>query len=203
MRRDRYDPFLDFYRPQRQGPWREPLTAPAREVPAHRPPAALQSNRTAPDEEKAQLRKEAEDLRAEMKALSARYLELQQDFDRYREKHQTAVADAVREGREQMLMDLVEVADDLERAVTSNPDRESAWFQGNLAILQRMMALLQRHGVERVGEVGDPFDPRVHEAVGTAPSTRWPAGTVIEVHQVGYRSSQGLLRPARVVVARS
>ncbi|MBW2253658.1 MAG: nucleotide exchange factor GrpE [Deltaproteobacteria bacterium] len=201
MRRDRHDPFFDPYREQRQSPLSGDRVG--RVVPARRPPVPQQSTRPAPDEETEQIRKAAATQRTEMKALSARYVELQQDFDRYREKQRDAVADAAREAREQMLMELAEVADDLERSIASNPDRESAWYEGNLAILQRTMALLKRHGVERLGEVGAPFDPRVHEAVGTAPSSQWADGTVIAVHRIGYRSPQRLLRPARVVVARS
>jgi molecular chaperone GrpE len=192
MRRNRYDPFFDPYREQRQSP--------RRDVPTGR---ASVTARAAPDDNEAPLRKEADTLRADLKALSARYLELQQDFDRYREKQRNAVAEAAREAREQMLMELVEVVDDLERSIASNPDRESAWFQGNLAIYQRTMALLQRHGVERLGAVGEPFDPRMHEAVGMVPSKQWADGMVVEVHRIGYRSSHGLLRPARVVVAKS
>jgi molecular chaperone GrpE len=61
-------------------------------------------------------------------------------------------------------------------------------------------ALLKRAGVEEVEDVGSPFDPTVHEAIHMQPSDE-PEGTVVAVVERGYRQSERVLRPARVVVS--
>ena len=66
-----------------------------------------------------------------------------------------------------------------------------------------LKAALTRAGIESFSPLGEQFDPSVHEAVATAPQQPGgrPSGTVVEVYQDGYRLGEGILRPARVVVA--
>lgn len=94
---------------------------------------------------------------------------------------------------------LGEVLDDLARAVAAQPDRSSAWYQGHVAILGRVRSLLRQAGAREVGCAGEPFDPHLHEAVGTAAG---PPGAVIRVERVGLQLDDGtLVRPALVTVA--
>lgn len=94
---------------------------------------------------------------------------------------------------------LGEVLDDLARAVAAAPDRDSPWYQGHVAILGRTRSLLRQAGAREFGRSGEPFDPAVHEAVGTAPGV---PGAVVSVARVGLRLDDGtLVRPARVIVA--
>ena len=65
-----------------------------------------------------------------------------------------------------------------------------------------LQATLGKLGVERFGEVGDPFDPEQHEALAHEPSPDVAPEHVAKVVRPGYRSGDKLLRPAQVVVAR-
>ena len=68
---------------------------------------------------------------------------------------------------------------------------------------RQILGVLQRRGVAPFGARGEPFDPRVHEAVGTVTDPGLPEGTVAGVERAGYRDQSGaVLRPASVVVAR-
>jgi molecular chaperone GrpE len=71
-------------------------------------------------------------------------------------------------------------------------------------MLERAIStLLTENGVRKVGTPGEPFRPEEHEAVGeAAPNERAPEGHIAEVVQLGYAFPGGLLRPAKVVVAR-
>ena len=62
-------------------------------------------------------------------------------------------------------------------------------------------SLLAGHGVEEIEAAGQAFDPNVHEAVAQVPSAEHPDGAVVEVVEKGYRISDHVLRPSRVVVA--
>ena len=73
--------------------------------------------------------------------------------------------------------------------------------QGIQAIYRNLLAVLDRHGVTRFNSVGEAFDPRFHDAIGTVDSDEMKPGTVAEEIQSGYRWGDELLRPARVRVA--
>jgi len=102
-----------------------------------------------------------------------------------------------------VLLEMVAVLDDLERAVAS-ADAASSWAQGVALVAQRIRDFLARQGVTPEDPLGAPFDPSFHEALleldapeGTAP------GTVVQVVHKGYRRGARALRTARVVVART
>ncbi len=86
-------------------------------------------------------------------------------------------------------------------------DRESwekvdaTWRTGVERIYGQLKGVLAEHGVEPFGETGEPFDPRRHEPVTTVPTAEAAAdNTVAQVIQRGYRTSESILRPARVTV---
>jgi molecular chaperone GrpE len=89
--------------------------------------------------------------------------------------------------------------DDLERALQHAEGQPSAIVDGLRVILSQAHALLSRLGYPRFDDVGEPFDPLRHEAVGTIPADA-EAGTVVAAVRPGY-GSEVLLRPARVIVA--
>ena len=76
-------------------------------------------------------------------------------------------------------------------------------LQGVRLVRTELKAALARAGIESFCPLGERFDPSLHEAVATAaqPPGGAPSGTVVEVYQDGYRLGEGILRPARVVVA--
>jgi molecular chaperone GrpE len=100
--------------------------------------------------------------------------------------------------------DLLDVADNLTRALATMPETTEepgrTMREGVAMTEAQLLAVFERHGVKRVGAAGDRFDPNVHQAVTTLPSER-PAGTVAEVLQHGYTLSERILRAAMVAVS--
>lgn len=132
---------------------------------------------------------------------SDRLTRLAADFDNYRRHREQDLQRARDDGRIEVLDDLIATADLLRASVQANPDRTSSWYTGHVAILRSMDTAIAKRGVEILGEPGQPFDPRLHEAIGTTPSEH-PADTVSAVQRPGYRLASGrLLRPAQVVVS--
>jgi molecular chaperone GrpE len=113
--------------------------------------------------------------------------------------------EAVRGSEDRILLDLIEVLDDLERALAAlTPEQAAeAWPQGVALTAQRMRDALARRGVVVVECVGRPFDPVYHEALLEVPAPEGVApGAVVQEVQKGYRRGERALRAARVVVAR-
>ena len=124
------------------------------------------------------------------------------DFDNFRKRTRRELEEAQRKGLEKALLELLPVADNLERAVSAaqgTTDVQSI-VEGVRMVLRFYEDALGRLGVERVGSVGQPFDPGLHEAVQQVPSDS-PVGTVVTEMAPGYKLGGKLLRPAVVAVA--
>ena len=109
---------------------------------------------------------------------------------------------ARRDGRRAALLPLLPVLDTLERALaagSTDPD----FYEGVAATHRLFLTALREAGAEPVESVGQPFDPKVHEAVATVPPSGVEPGTVVREIRRGWRLGDELLRPAQVVVAAS
>lgn len=105
--------------------------------------------------------------------------------------------------------DVLSIADNLERAVTSIPVevRKSAGAVKTLVdgielIEKEMLNVLEKHGVRKLNPVGERFDPNFHEALFEVPDPILPSGTVSQVVEPGYSLGSRPLRAAKVGIAR-
>lgn len=99
---------------------------------------------------------------------------------------------------------LLDVADNLERALQATPSEEpalKALHEGVSLTHKLFVDTLKRFGVEPVDPLGEPFNPELHQAVSTQASATAEPNSVTAVFQKGYTLSGRLLRPAMVVVA--
>lgn len=133
------------------------------------------------------------DLVAEYRDRAARAEAELQNFRTRVERDRQANREAV---IAEVLRSLLPVMDDLDRAET----------HGDLAgtplelVAQKLRTTFERYGVARVGVVGEPFDPAIHEAVVRLPSPEATSDTVADVIEGGYALGERLIRPAKVAV---
>jgi molecular chaperone GrpE len=136
---------------------------------------------------------------------ATRYKYLQADFENFRRRTEREKESASRQTRARLLQELLPIyeafhfaRDAFERLPPHDPLR-----QGLDLLHREWQRFLKHEGVEAVARPGEAFLPEVHEAVGEVPvSEEHPEGTLVEVVQQGYRFFGGLLRPAKVIVAR-
>jgi molecular chaperone GrpE len=134
--------------------------------------------------------------------LDDRYKRALADLDNYRKRSAREVERQVAENSERMARDWLDAVDSVERALAVEMPPENPMAEGLRAVLEQMEAILDRYGVSRVGEVGEPFDPERHEAVGVRESDEDPERTVVDVVRSGYTIGDRLLRPAQVIVSK-
>jgi len=138
-----------------------------------------------------------------------RALRLQAEMATFRRRQQRLAQVEARAGQAALLQDILVVADNLDRALSAA--REPSQEQGHVdrliegveltkSSLERMLA---KYGLERIEANGMSFDPAWHEAVHVVPANAFGVepGTIVQVLEAGYRSQDGLFRPAKVVVA--
>ena len=149
---------------------------------------------------------ETEKLKAERDALLDRLARLQAEFDNARKR-------AVREQQEfrefaaaDVIKNFLPILDSFERALKAGGDSNSNSndFRNGIELIYRQFQdALQKIGVQPIVSVGQPFDPRVHEAVEMVDTTEVPDHHVLDELQRGYKYKERLLRPAMVRVARN
>jgi molecular chaperone GrpE len=126
---------------------------------------------------------------------------LKAEFDNYRKRTERDRQVVVVGAQSEVVRGLLPVMDNLERAVAALGARGEEIVAGLEMVRGQLAALLAGHGVEEIEAGGRQFDPNVHEAVAQVPSDEHRDGAVIEVIEKGYRISDQVLRPSRVVVA--
>jgi len=116
-----------------------------------------------------------------------------------------AMADAARRAaREKMsiIEDIIPVLDSFDMAAGSESWAEvSDGFRTGMEQVQsQLLDVLARHGIERFGKIGEQFDPRLHEAVQEVEDVAGAQQSIIKILRYGYRTENGILRPAQVFV---
>jgi molecular chaperone GrpE len=150
------------------------------------------------------LESKVEAARASETQLRDQLLRLAAEFDNYRKRSLREAEAAARARTDALVSDLLEVLDNFERGLQADVDGNGAraFREGMELVYKRMREILARHGVEEIYPEGDEFDPRLHEAIHAAEEPGVPPNRVLQVAQKGYRISDRLLRPARVVVSK-
>ena len=143
-------------------------------------------------------------LETERNEMRDRMLRIAAEFDNYKKRVRREQTDSDSKARESILRDFLEVVDNLERAVAAvqgTPDIK-ALQQGVDLVLRLFQNKLERYDVKPLEAKGQPFDPRLHDAISQVPTAEAPPGSVLSEVQKGYRiGGDRLLRPALVVVA--
>lgn len=125
---------------------------------------------------------------------------VQADFDNFRRRNSAVRAEAYEDGKRDTVKELLPVLDNIERALTSAGEEESALKTGVEMVHRGLMETLKRMGVEAIDRLGDPFDPELENAVLQGGEDEGEPGTVCAVLQKGYRLGNRVLRHAMVKV---
>lgn len=143
---------------------------------------------------------ELEQLRRESEQRLDGWRRAQADYENLKRRSAQEVRDRVDAAQSAIFADLINLADDFERALSDDAAAEGeseSWRQGIELIRQKLLASLERHGVSPIAAAGVPFDPNYHEAIGKAPG---PEGEVVVERRRGYLLNSRVLRASQVLV---
>lgn len=144
-----------------------------------------------------------EAITAEVTELRDRYARLQAEWDNYRKRTQTERESERVRASENLVMDLLPLLDDLERAIkhARETGEGGTLTDGVEAIQNKFLQILEKHKVTQIVALGEPFDAMQHQAVGTEEDASVPEETVVNVFQQGYKMGERVIRPAMVVTS--
>jgi molecular chaperone GrpE len=168
----------------------DPVSGEAREAHVVDGSVSLAEEVAAGDELAADLDQVAAELTADLQRVQAEYANYRKRVDRDR----ALVVEMATAG---LLNELLPLLDDVERA-RQHGDLEGAFK----SVGEGIEAVAEKLGLQRFGDVGEPFDPAVHDALMQAEPTAGDVAVCAQVLQPGYRLASGrVLRPARVAVS--
>jgi len=135
----------------------------------------------------------------------AKYRQAASEFEESRLRLRREISKDIERARRETLSDLLEVVDNLYRAIDAAEKGTSrdALLQGVQMVQRQFLSKLESLGVRRIDSEGSPFDPLKHEAVSTVPATAAEDdGRVVGIIRHGYTIGDDVLRPASVAVAK-
>lgn len=137
------------------------------------------------------------------------YLEMAQrlkaEFENYRKRTEKEKADLIEYGKEQVILDILPVIDNFERALeASHGDNEeiASFKEGVNLIYRQFKGILEKLGVKEIEALGQIFDPYKHHAVMQEEVEDKKGNEIIEVFQKGYMFNNKVIRPSMVKVAK-
>jgi len=137
--------------------------------------------------------------KAKAEANLANWQRTQADFINYKRRSEQEKEEIGKFATSILMLSLLPILDDLERAFTSIPLHlaQLTWVDGIRLIERKLQASLEAQGLSPIKAIGEPFDPKLHEATMYR---KGEEGIVIEELQKGYKLHDRVIRPAMVVV---
>lgn len=149
---------------------------------------------------------ELDEARAERDQFRDRFMRALADAENSRKRSEKDRREAEQYGGSKMARDILSVYDNMKRAIeaASAEQRQAsaALFEGIELTMRELLSVFKKHGIEVIApQVGDKFDPQVHQAMFEAPVPGTIAGEIIQVAAEGFFLHDRLLRPAQVGVS--
>ncbi|MBI2836610.1 MAG: nucleotide exchange factor GrpE [Chloroflexi bacterium] len=145
------------------------------------------------------LKKALAEEKAKAEANLAGWQRAQADLINYRRRSDQEKDETIKFASAAVILNLLPILDDFERAVQSFPPQhaQAGWAEGFRLIERKLRVALEAQGLSTIKAAGEPFDPRLHEAVN---QDRGKEGVIVRELEKGYKLHDRVLRPAKVVV---
>ncbi len=142
-------------------------------------------------------------LAAELAEFKDKYLRLYSEFDNFRKRTIKEKADYLQTANKDMILEIIPILDDFERAIASNEKAEDITVvkEGFKLLFDKFSKTLERKGVKVMEAHGVEFDTEMHEAITQIPApTDEMKGKVVDVIEKGYHLGDKVIRYAKVVI---
>lgn len=153
------------------------------------------------DEANAASEAEPDPLQAECDALKDQLLRLRAEFDNFRKRTARENERFRNSANAALIRDLLPVLDNLERALGYKDDTSGSLTEGMEMVRKQMLELFERTGLKVIPAQGQPFDPRLHEAIAQVNSDDIPQDRIVDEYLRGYTLNDEVLRPSKVTVS--
>ncbi|MDR3013382.1 MAG: nucleotide exchange factor GrpE [Chitinispirillales bacterium] len=142
-------------------------------------------------------------LKQEIEAEKDRYLRLMAEFDNFKRRTAKEYERLVESASEKLMLEIVDVRENFERALKAGEAGGdlSSFIEGMKLIFAKFEETLSRNGLAVFAEIGEAFDPTIHDALMNTPHPEIPVEHIAEVFERGYRLKDKVVKHARVIVS--
>ena len=145
--------------------------------------------------------KALEDMKKELEAQKNNYLRLAAEYDNYRKRTTNEKASIYSDATAKAVSEILTVADSLEMALKAAENAPEEFKKGIELVAAQMQSALAKLNVEKFGEVGEEFNPELHNAVSKVEDDSLGENVIAQVFQSGYKTGDKIIRHAMVQVA--
>ncbi|MDI6601693.1 MAG: nucleotide exchange factor GrpE [Thermoanaerobacteraceae bacterium] len=126
------------------------------------------------------------------------------DYDNYKKRMEKEKNELVRYSNEKLILDLLPIIDNMERAIESFKDNDSFkdYYEGIKMVLNQLYKMLEKYEVKEIIALGEEFNPYLHHAIAQVEDNEHKSNTVVEVLLKGYTLGDKVIRPSLVKVAK-
>ena len=175
----------------------EAVEEPAEEQKPEKKPKAEKKQKT--DKKAAEIEK----LKEELKTEKDKYIRLYAEYDNYRKRTSAEKLQIYDDATARAITEILPMADSITQALTQMEGKEvpEEFRKGIELIAQQLKTSMEKLKVEAFCEIGDTFDPELHNAVSMTEDENLPENSIAAVYQKGYKVGDKIIRHAMVVVA--
>ena len=155
------------------------------------------------DKKKKDLADKEEKKDEEIKNLQEKILRITAEFENYKKRSKVELENMGRYGAEELVLPLLLVIDNFERAIAQKPDAKKieAFYEGVNLIYKQLIEILEFQGLEKIQAKGEKFNPDYHQGVmNDEVDDEKLVGTVTEEFQTGYLLNKKVIRPTMVKI---
>ena len=138
------------------------------------------------------------DLELLISSLEDKHLRLKAEFDNYRKRKDSEISSLLKYEGKSFIMDFLSILDNISRGIESY--KEDDIKKALLLVKDDFIKKLDVKDVKPFGEVGDNFDPELHEALTTTNDSKIDDNSIVEIYESGYKYKDLIIRHAKVVV---
>ncbi len=144
-----------------------------------------------------------EKLTQELEAQKDKYMRLYAEYDNYRKRTQAEKAAIYSDATAKAVEELLPIADSITMAMSTMADKDvpEEFTKGIELIAKGLKASFDKMNITAFGEVGEAFDPNIHNAISMIEDESLGENTIAQVYQTGYKLNDKIIRHAMVVVA--
>lgn len=152
-----------------------------------------------------ELQEHSRELAEENSYLKDQFLRKTAEFENFRKRMLREKEDGIRYANSALLLDVVPIIDDFERAIQAAAETEDfhSFHQGVAMIEKQLVSILERNwSLKRFISLGEEFDPEKHQAIAIEETDKYETAIILEDYQKGYYLQDRVLRPSKVKVAK-
>ncbi len=154
-----------------------------------------------------QIEKEEEEsfdrLKLELDSHKERYIRLMAEFDNYKRRTAREFEKLVESANEKLMVELIEIRENFDRAVAAGEKHSDfeQFYNGIKLIFNKFDGVLSKNGLAPFTEIGDEFNPELHDAMMKIPNEEIPEDHIVQIYEKGYRLKNHVVKHAKVIVS--